>query len=854
MNTHKTHTFTLHSPEQFEVQEENRIAVWLQDPTPQLPVQNPIVRVTLAHITSYNYIKKDTLKEQFFEANLGIRYKAETTQTSETEINGRTSYVQFAKTDDVFQNQPLQVSYYFVLMPVNEEYSIEMLCDVETKNWETYFPLFQEIFESIKFEGDLKKCHEAHDLYDAELTKSIKQNNIDFATEREKELQNWVDNHIQAVERTYENIFQIGENNFELTWDKKTYHKTQWGIGTNGQFYCDVVATINDAKRLQKKKILSEYNDKGELKVSFTYKGLYQSGLPKTEIQVKEGKIQSNEYFNFRFDGTHYNLVYFDGKIFIDEKGVKILGCLHDALDRKIPVNIQIAFAVADLDWKKYHFSTFEELRTAPDDLVEHINICKPPRVLPDEWQRFTNLKTLFLGYRYNDSEKGVTEIPTWINQLQTLESLNISSNDLTNVPNEVAELPELKNLSIFNSNITQLPDAVWQMQKLEYLSLANNQINVIPESIDLPLLKGLDLTYNQLKKLPKSIGDLPSLMTLSLERNPWQQLPETIERIPTLNLEIKYKHKFFNFEYQGADGKGIIQWNDMVYYAKNDSELLQSIVNYWLDETVQPYQEDLTALMKKALGFSLGEEDDYGTIGKHRIGGMPDFPKAMAYPHFGENWREGKIDYVYEFIAQINCADVAHLQDYLPRTGMLYFFLTTIHDVYENKKAAKVIYWNGDESELQSGKAFKFNQEDYFEAFDDIPYIGYQAIAETFVDIPDFYPIHQNDYVLEGLSQPFKDYLVNDRDSGYLLNELFEPYEKEIIAVNSYGFSQHEYPEHTVALMQKGNPKDWLILLKVPSVADFQWGDAGDLFFVIHKSDLAKQDFSNVICTMYSS
>jgi len=32
------------------------------------------------------------------------------------------------------------------------------------------------------------------------------------------------------------------------------------------------------------------------------------------------------------------------------------------------------------------------------------------------------------------------------------------------------------------------------------------------------------------------------------------------------------------------------------------------------------------------------------------------------------------------------------------------------------------------------------------------------------------------------------------------------------------------------------------------------QWGDAGDLFFVIHKSDLAKGDFSNVFITMESS
>lgn len=146
----------------------------------------------------------------------------------------------------------------------------------------------------------------------------------------------------------------------------------------------------------------------------------------------------------------------------------------------------------------------------------------------------------------------------------------------------------------------------------------------------------------------------------------------------------------------------------------------------------------------------------------------------------------------------------------------------------------------------------YNFTKDDYFEAIDDIPYVGYKAEAEAFVDIPDFYSIYQNRYLIEKLSQTFKDYLTDEND--YVLNELFEPYKKEPIAVNSYGFSQNEYPEHQIALEEKGNPQDWMILLKVPSVGDFQWGDAGDLFFVIHKSDLAKQDFSNVICTMYSS
>ncbi|ETZ23798.1 DUF1963 domain-containing protein [Pedobacter sp. V48] len=71
---------------------------------------------------------------------------------------------------------------------------------------------------------------------------------------------------------------------------------------------------------------------------------------------------------------------------------------------------------------------------------------------------------------------------------------------------------------------------------------------------------------------------------------------------------------------------------------------------------------------------------------------------------------------------------------------------------------------------------------------------------------------------------------------------------------INAYGFIQHEAPELQASLKLKGNPEDWIILLKVGSTGDFMWGDAGDLFFVIHKSDLTKGDFSNVFVTIESS
>jgi uncharacterized protein YwqG len=71
---------------------------------------------------------------------------------------------------------------------------------------------------------------------------------------------------------------------------------------------------------------------------------------------------------------------------------------------------------------------------------------------------------------------------------------------------------------------------------------------------------------------------------------------------------------------------------------------------------------------------------------------------------------------------------------------------------------------------------------------------------------------------------------------------------------MHCYGFTQNESPELQAALTYRGKPEDWVILLKVGSEGDFMWGDAGELFYVIHKSDLLKRDFSKVFITIESS
>ncbi|MNY62919.1 hypothetical protein D3C86_1998080 [compost metagenome] len=74
--------------------------------------------------------------------------------------------------------------------------------------------------------------------------------------------------------------------------------------------------------------------------------------------------------------------------------------------------------------------------------------------------------------------------------------------------------------------------------------------------------------------------------------------------------------------------------------------------------------------------------------------------------------------------------------------------------------------------------------------------------------------------------------------------------------SINSYVFKQHSSPQIEAANKLKGKPEDYMVLLRVGSDnhTGFSFWDAGEIYFVIHKSDLAKGDFSNIFCGLESS
>lgn len=294
-----------------------------------------------------------------------------------------------------------------------------------------------------------------------------------------------------------------------------------------------------------------------------------------------------------------------------------------------------------------------------------------------------------------------------------------------------------------------------------------------------------------------------------------------------------------------------MLTWNESDFLAEQDKDL-NAPINKIIDKNNLTHErESILSLIKKSVGFTNTSKEDYGMIGNHRFGGYPDLPQSIPFPTFYD--KDEQKQYHYEFIAQINCERIAALQNYLPRTGILFFFFKSFQYFgYDNENLAKVLYIE-DNKTLDSGGRFHFNEEDFFELMNG-QYTAYKADAFVLNSAPSFYAYHQNNYLLEGRGK----FLLQQEE---LLDELYDKLETPILnlkefdyAMNCYAFTQHESPELQASLTWKGNPQDWVILLLVKSRGDFQWGDAGDLFFVIHKSDLIKRDFSKIFITMESS
>ncbi len=102
----------------------------------------------------------------------------------------------------------------------------------------------------------------------------------------------------------------------------------------------------------------------------------------------------------------------------------------------------------------------------------------------------------------------GASDIPTNIDMLTHLTTLEVKNGTLSSVSNSVGNLKELKILVLNDNNLSTFPTIVFQLPKLEELQVSGGTIEEIPATITnmASHLKFLGIVNNHLVKVPDAI------------------------------------------------------------------------------------------------------------------------------------------------------------------------------------------------------------------------------------------------------------------------------------------------------------------------------------------------------------
>ena len=569
-------------------------------------------------------------------------------------------------------------------------------------------------------------------------------------------------------------------------------------------------------------------------------------GSPEGEFEYEFGRCDSRDTYLWD-SGWDYSLE-FSGRVTLAGGWLGMNGYMSKQYESDFKareIELYYPLPLEHLDWSNYRFQSLLETVGVDPSSVRFLTLTDPGyTALPNRVLSFTNLRELTVtgGPQHpgRSQRMPLDKLPEEIGSLSALSSLSLNGLDLKSLPQTLGELKNLQYLSVTHTPLKTMPEAVWSLPSLKHLIFNHNRLAELPPKGDLPSLETLNLSYNQLTTLPDWVSEIPNLRSLHVHDNPWESLRQKLLEIADLGLEQADKMRLFDYSYPGAQGQGAGKWDDESFFLRSDAEEWNRFAGQLKNTEFAPFEDALKKVAKKSVYLQHLPEEGVERVGETRFGGWPDLPQTLSYPRTefrGES-------YALEFLAQLNCEELAPYQDYLPRRGMLYFFINDQEDC-----EPVVLYHEGPLENLQPGSEAGFPDE--FFNLPDGPYAPYRVSVQMGWSLPSDYAAYCNTHYFPGEAAV----LAGEEGlTDQIIDELlgFEPQARH--EINGYVFTQNESPELQAALKLRGRPEDWTVLLKVASQGDFQWCDAGDLFFVIHKSDLARGDFSNVYCSLESS
>lgn len=222
--------------------------------------------------------------------------------------------------------------------------------------------------------------------------------------------------------------------------------------------------------------------------------------------------------------------------------------------------------------------------------------------------------------------------------------------------------------------------------------------------------------------------------------------------------------------------------------------------------------------------------------LGCSKVGGLPHADKDFTWPKYK--------GVPLEFVAQLNLSDLEGTN--LPDTGLLLFFYA--NGVWTDKKMHKdfvrVIY-------VQDMECLEAKEPEYEYKKRLFGLLKPKVIPQVFDEYGigfcggDSLPDLDNVDTIPSLS-------LFDND-----DELLDSYcdlkwglsEKAVLQIGGYPnpVQYDGIAAGAASIMEKGAATDWELLLEVDSKLGFMWGDAGRLYFYVHKEDLKAAEFSDV-------
>jgi hypothetical protein len=423
-------------------------------------------------------------------------------------------------------------------------------------------------------------------------------------------------------------------------------------------------------------------------------------------------------------------------------------------------------------------------------------------------------------------------------------------------LPDELFSLGNLHTLSLQWAGFTigALSPSIERLSKLETLRLTSNRITSLPDSLSaLRSLEFLDVSYNELKNLPDCIGELPELRRLEAQGNRFESLPKTLASIRSVSVNHAYRSLFRDVTYLTKNHVAV----DEKQFVLLESQALFTQTKHILDQ--QSKDDELKALMLKQSTYAIYAESTVASSpvsrGASKTGGAPHLPKGFAHPSDANGLFP-------TFYAQINLSSIAHLQTWLPRTGMLYFFVNdfrygdgpcVIHAnvepsdlvLYEYSHATR--WFDSDVDALHETDSSGLARESTlsFSAGVSLPYV-YRATGTRFPALATLFESNaptdrirreRFDSELEATREALKEVALMPKNTTHSLNALI--------------WSDDDTAQEQAANAKGGFANEWINLLTLESVDDYCFGDAGSITFCIHMKDLAAVDFSNVVCVV---